>query len=80
LLQVDQSADNTQREKLAKLRACRDDAAVSRSLAELSRGAATASTNTMPLLIEAVRAYATLGEICDALRGVFGVYTETNHV
>ncbi len=34
----------------------------------------------MPLLLDAVRAYATLGEICDALRGVFGTYTETTHL
>ena len=34
----------------------------------------------MPLLLDAVRAYATLGEICDALREVFGTYQETSHI
>jgi methylmalonyl-CoA mutase N-terminal domain/subunit len=34
----------------------------------------------MPFLLDAVRAYATLGEICDALRGVFGTYTEKTHL
>ena len=49
-----------------------------RSGAELSvlRKAAGGGDNLMPHLVEAVKAYATLGEICDALRGVFGVYTE----
>jgi methylmalonyl-CoA mutase N-terminal domain/subunit len=41
----------------------------------LAAGART-SANTMPLIIEAVRAYATLGEICDCLRPVFGEYQE----
>ena len=39
-----------------------------------------ATENTMPLLLDAVRAYATLGEICDALREVFGTYQETSHI
>jgi methylmalonyl-CoA mutase N-terminal domain/subunit len=49
-------------------------------LAALRRAAQTPGNNTMPCLLDSVRAYATLGEICDALRGVFGIYTETNHV
>ena len=40
--------------------------------------AAEGTENTMPYLLDAVRAYATLGEICDALRGVFGTYQETH--
>jgi methylmalonyl-CoA mutase N-terminal domain/subunit len=80
LLQVDQSAGHKQRAKLAQLRAQRDNAAVSRTLAALSRAAETPSNNTMPYLLDCVRSYATLGEICDSLRSVFGVYTETNHV
>jgi methylmalonyl-CoA mutase N-terminal domain/subunit len=43
------------------------------------RRAAEGTENTMPYLLDAVRAYATLGEICDALRSVFGTYTETTH-
>jgi methylmalonyl-CoA mutase N-terminal domain/subunit len=42
--------------------------------------AAEGAENTMPRLLDAVRAYATLGEICDALRSVFGTYTETAHL
>ena len=80
LLQMDQSAGGKQREKLKNLRARRDNSAVDRTLADLSRAAENNGKNTMPFLIEAVRAYDTLGEICDALRRVFGVYTETNHV
>jgi methylmalonyl-CoA mutase N-terminal domain/subunit len=42
--------------------------------------AAEGTENTMPRLLDAVRAYATLGEICDALRDVFGTYQETSHL
>ena len=49
---------------------------VTATLAAL-RSAAATSANLMPLLIDAVRAYATLGEICDALREVWGEYEET---
>jgi len=52
---------------------------VAKSLDALKR-AAEGTGNTMPLLMDAVRAYATLGEICDALRSVFGTYTETTHL
>jgi methylmalonyl-CoA mutase, N-terminal domain len=57
------------------LRRDRDGAAVRRTLDALRRGAA-GRENTMPLLIDAVRAYATLGEMCDALREVWGEYVE----
>jgi methylmalonyl-CoA mutase N-terminal domain/subunit len=57
------------------LRADRSGEEVRRRLDALVR-AAEGGTNLMPLLIDAVKAYATLGEICDALRGVFGVYQE----
>ncbi|HEX4169314.1 MAG TPA: methylmalonyl-CoA mutase family protein [Bryobacteraceae bacterium] len=76
LLQVDAGAGERQRGKLAQLRAERDDAAVAKTLSELSRSAES-NENTMPYLLAAVRTYATLGEICDALRKVFGTYTET---
>ncbi len=42
------------------------------------RRAAEGSENTMPFILDCVRAYATLGEICDAFRDVFGTYTETS--
>src|SRR6201996_4854068 len=79
LLQIDQRAQKHQEEKLAGLRARRNQAAVQRSLDALSR-AAEGTENTMPYIVEAVRSYATLGEICDALRRVFGTYAETTHL
>jgi methylmalonyl-CoA mutase N-terminal domain/subunit len=79
LLQIDESAQRAQSEKLAALRRRRNAARVSETLAALKQGAA-GDVNLMPLLIDAVRAYATLGEICDALREVFGSYTETTHL
>ncbi len=79
LLQIDEGAQRQQEEKLAALKRRRSGAAVSRTLDALKRGAA-GTENTMPLLLDCVRAYATLGEICDALREVFGTYTETVHI
>jgi len=58
---------------LAKLRRERDNGAVKKCLADLV-SAAGAKQNLMPVLVEAVKAYATLGEICEALRGVYGVH------
>jgi methylmalonyl-CoA mutase N-terminal domain/subunit len=80
LLQVDQTAGQKQRAKLADLRRTRDNLAVRQSLANLTKAAAQPSTNTMPCLLDCIRAYATVGEICEALRGVFGTYTETNRI
>ena len=54
-------------------------ASVQKTLDALRR-AAEGTENTMPFLLDAVRAYATLGEICDALRAVFGTYQETAHI
>ena len=65
--------EGEQREKLAALRARRDGAAVEARLAEL-RAAAEGTGNLMPPIVAAVRAEATLGEICGALRAVFGEY------
>jgi len=77
VLEIDESAQKRQLEKLAKLKSTRDKAKVGQSLDRLRRAAA-ASDNTMPFILDAVRAYATVGEICDALRDVFGSYTETS--
>jgi methylmalonyl-CoA mutase N-terminal domain/subunit len=74
-LYIDHRVEQEQREKLASLRARRDNAAVHAALSELRR-AAEGRTNLMPNILEAVRAYATLGEMCDVLRGVFGSYEE----
>jgi methylmalonyl-CoA mutase, N-terminal domain len=79
LLQIDESAQGHQLEKLAKLKSQRDGQLVRKTLNALSR-AAEGSDNTMPFILDAVRAYATVGEICDALRNVFGSYTETSVV
>jgi len=79
LLQIDESAGQHQEEKLARLRARRDNGKVQRSLDALKR-ASEGTENTMPYLLDAVKSYATLGEICDAFRGVFGVYQETAHL
>ena len=79
LLQVDESSARHQTAKLVALRARRDNGRVGQALDELKR-AAEGAGNTMPLLLDAVRAYATLGEICDALRSVFGTYQETTRL
>lgn len=79
LLQVDESAQEKQEQKLSALRARRDNSAVQRSLDALKR-AAQGPENTMPFILDAVRSYATVGEICGALREVFGTYTETTRV
>jgi methylmalonyl-CoA mutase, N-terminal domain len=79
ILQIDQSAQKSQEDKVVNLRARRNNAPVRKALDALSR-AAEGTENTMPYIIEAVRAYATLGEICDTLRAAFGTYTETTHL
>jgi len=79
LLQIDETAGRRQAEKLAALRQRRDNGRVRQSLDALRR-AAEATENTMPYILDAVRAYATLGEICDALRSVFGTYQEATHL
>ena len=75
ILQVDESVARHQNERLRKLRAERSREAVERHLAGLAR-AAQGSENLMPHILDCVKAYATLGEICDALRQVFGTYEE----
>jgi methylmalonyl-CoA mutase, N-terminal domain len=79
LLNIDETAAGRQCAKLAALRKRRDNTKVRKSLDALER-AAEGSMNLMPLLLDAVRAYATLGEICDALRRVFGSYQEQAHL
>src|SRR5207237_3897813 len=75
ILYIDESASDKQLAKLEKLRKTRDHDAVRRSLDRL-RGAATTKENLMPPILDAVRAYATVGEMCHALRGVWGEYEE----
>ena len=76
ILYIDESAAERQLAKLDALKKTRDGAAVDRALAALKAGART-NASTMPLLLDAVRAYATIGEMCDALREVWGEYEET---
>jgi methylmalonyl-CoA mutase N-terminal domain/subunit len=75
LLQIDESAARRQEEKLGALRKRRGEARVAAALDALRR-AAEGSGNTMPFILDAVRAYATLGEISEALASVFGRYRE----
>jgi methylmalonyl-CoA mutase N-terminal domain/subunit len=77
LLQVGGSAQIHQVAKLEKLKTRRDRGQVERALDGL-RKACEGSENSIPHILNAVRAYATVGEICDAFRGVFGTYTETS--
>ena len=79
LLEIDENAAKLQCNKIEALRRRRDGARVAAALDALKR-AAEGPENTMPCLLDAVRAYATLGEICDALRLVFGSYQETTHI
>ena len=79
LLQIDETAGRHQEEKLAALRKRRSAAEVARTLDALKR-AAEGTENTMPRILDAVKAYATLGEICDAFREVFGTYQEVTRL
>ena len=75
ILVIDESVRDRQVARLEQVRARRDGGRVARTLDQLKR-AAERGENVMPATLEAVRAYATLGEICDALRDVYGVYEE----
>jgi methylmalonyl-CoA mutase, N-terminal domain len=74
-LYIDRVGEMAQIERLNRLRRERDQAAVQRALDNLRR-VAEGTENTMPAIIEAVKAYATLGEIMDVFRNVFGEYME----
>ncbi len=73
LLKIDMSIAQRQHEKIARVKASRDATVVSERLAALKR-AAGGSENLMPYILECVRAYCTLQEICDQMRAVFGEY------
>jgi len=75
ILQIDETVAHRQAERLSKLRAERSKDEVARRLGAL-RKAAEGKDNLMPFLYDAVKSYATLGEICDAMRDVFGTYEE----
>ena len=75
ILQIDEAVAQRQTERLHKLRAERRTAEVERRLTAL-RKASKGTENLMPFIFDAVKAYATLGEICEAMRTVFGPYEE----
>ena len=75
ILYIDESTAEKQLARLERLRKTRDRDRVERSLDGL-RAAARGGANVMPPILDAVRAYATVGEMCDALRAVWGEYKE----
>jgi len=77
LLRVDPALEQKQIDRVQAVRAGRDSAAVEASLARLKEAAGREDENLMPLLIEASRAYVTMGEMCDALREAWGTWRET---
>ena len=77
ILKIDPGLEQKQINLLAGVRARRDSSRVESRLAALSEAAAKDGVNLMPLIIDAARDYVTLGEMCDALRAVWGVWRET---
>jgi methylmalonyl-CoA mutase N-terminal domain/subunit len=75
ILQIDETVRVHQLERMSNVRSTRDAGAVANSLERLKKAAQT-NENTMPAIIEAVAAYATVEEICVALRDVYGIYEE----
>ncbi|MHA1167168.1 MAG: methylmalonyl-CoA mutase family protein, partial [Candidatus Hodarchaeales archaeon] len=73
ILRIDQSIEQKQVEKLQELKETRDNDRVDKALKELEN-AARGNDSLFPLILEAVKVYATLGEICNTLRSVFGEY------
>jgi methylmalonyl-CoA mutase N-terminal domain/subunit len=73
LHRTDPALETAQREALARLRAARDGAAAHQTLARL-RQAAQGTENLLPFILEAVKARATLGEVSDVFRDLFGEY------
>ena len=77
ILRIDPALERKQIEGVQALRGRRDSVAVESTLARLKQAAARDGDNLMPPLVEAAKAYVTLGEMCDALRTVWGTWTET---
>jgi methylmalonyl-CoA mutase N-terminal domain/subunit len=75
ILHIPKEVETKQRERVAQVRASRDNAAVVSSIAALKEGAVD-GTNLMPRLLECTRRYVTLGEMCTALAEVFHIYEE----
>ncbi|MEX2212117.1 MAG: methylmalonyl-CoA mutase family protein [Gaiellaceae bacterium] len=77
LLRIDPALEPQQVERVQAVRARRDAAAVEERLRALKEAAAREGVNLMPLIVDAARDYVTMGEMCDALREVWGVWRET---
>ncbi|WP_040348770.1 acyl-CoA mutase large subunit family protein [Acetomicrobium hydrogeniformans] len=77
ILRVDPSMAEKQIARLKALKKSRDNVKVKEALEEIRKAAKDESVNLMPKILEAVKVYATLGEICDVLREEFGEYTES---
>jgi methylmalonyl-CoA mutase, N-terminal domain len=77
ILRIDPALERKQIEGVQALRARRDSAAVESSLTRLKEDAAGEGRNLMPAIVDAARVYTTMGEMCDALREVWGVWRET---
>jgi methylmalonyl-CoA mutase, N-terminal domain len=77
ILRIDPALETKQIARVRGLRARRDSAAVETALARLKDDAAHPDRNLMPPILDAARAYTTMGEMCDALRDIWGVWRET---
>jgi methylmalonyl-CoA mutase, N-terminal domain len=77
ILRIDPALEQKQVDRVQALRARRDSAAVEAALTALKQAAARDDANLMPLIVDASRAYVTMGEMCDGLREVWGVWRET---
>ena len=77
LLKIDPALEQKQIDRLAAVKGGRDSQVVESRLATLKDAAAKEGVNLMPPIVEAARDYVTLGEMCDALREVWGVWRET---
>jgi methylmalonyl-CoA mutase N-terminal domain/subunit len=77
ILRIDPALEAKQIERVRGVRARRDAAAVEAALARLKEAATRDDVNLMPLIVDAARDYVTMGEMCDALRDVWGVWRET---
>jgi methylmalonyl-CoA mutase N-terminal domain/subunit len=76
LLQISAEQERRHLDRLARVRATRDADAHSRAMTRLREEAVRGDVNLMPAIMEAVEAYATIGEMCNALRAVYGEYRE----
>jgi methylmalonyl-CoA mutase N-terminal domain/subunit len=77
ILRIDPALEQKQVDRVQALRTRRDSGAVEAALTALKQGAARDDVNLMPLIVDASRVYVTMGEMCDGLREVWGVWRET---